>query len=60
MIAGKSGGVADAVVDGETGLLVPPDSPEAVAESICRVLAHKEYAERLGQQGRERAILEFS
>ena len=60
VIAGKSGGIADAVVDGETGLLVPPDSPETLAESICRVLTHKEYAERLGQQGRERAIREFS
>ena len=43
-----------------TGLLVPPDSPETLAKSICRVLTHKEYAERLGQQGRERAIREFS
>jgi phosphatidylinositol alpha-1,6-mannosyltransferase len=60
VIAGKSGGIADAVVDGETGLLVPPDSPETLAESTCRVLTHKEYAERLGQQGRERAIREFS
>ena len=60
VIAGKSGGIADAVVDGETGLLVPPDSPEALAESICLVLTHREYAERLGQQGRERAIREFS
>jgi phosphatidylinositol alpha-1,6-mannosyltransferase len=60
VIAGKSGGIADAVVDGETGLLVPPDSPETLADSICRMLTHKEYAERLGQQGRERAIREFS
>ena len=60
VIGGESGGIADAVVDGETGLLVPPDSPEVLAESICRVLTHKEYAERLGRQGRERAIREFS
>ena len=60
MIAGRSGGVADAVIDGETGLLVPPDSQETLAESVCQVLTHKEYAERLGQQGRERAIREFS
>jgi phosphatidylinositol alpha-1,6-mannosyltransferase len=59
VIAGKSGGIADAVLDGETGLLVPPDSPETLADSICRMLTHKEYAERLGQQGRERAIREF-
>ena len=60
VIAGRSGGVADAVVDGETGLLIPPDSSEALADSICQVLLHKEYAERLGRQGRERAIREFS
>jgi phosphatidylinositol alpha-1,6-mannosyltransferase len=60
VIAGKSGGIADAVLDGETGLLVPPDSPETLADSICRMLTHKEYAERLGQQGRERTIREFS
>ena len=60
VIAGKSGGIADAVVDGETGLLVPPDSPETLSDSICRMLTHKEYAERLGQQGRERVVREFS
>jgi len=60
VIAGRSGGIADAVVDGETGLLVPPGSPETLAESVCQVLTRKEYAERLGQQGRERAIREFS
>ena len=60
VIAGKSGGVADAVLDGETGLLVPPESPEMLAEAICQVLADKEYAERLGQYGQERAIREFS
>ena len=60
VIAGKSGGIADAVVDGETGILVPPDSPETLAESICRVLTHEEDAEKLGQQGRERAIRDFS
>ena len=60
VIAGKSGGVADAVLDGETGLLVPPESPEMLAEAICQMLTHKEYAEKLGQQGRERAICEFS
>jgi phosphatidylinositol alpha-1,6-mannosyltransferase len=60
VIAGKSGGVADAVLDGETGLLVPPESPEMLAEAICQVLADKGYAERLGHQGQERAIQKFS
>ena len=60
VIAGKSGGIADAVLDGETGLLVPPDSPATLAESICRLLTDTDYAEMLGRQGRERAIREFS
>ena len=60
VVAGRSGGVADAVVDGETGLLIQPDSPEMLAEAVCRLLARKEDAERMGKQGRERAIREFS
>lgn len=60
VVAGKSGGIADAVVDGETGLLVQPDSVELLAEAVCRLLTRKEDAERMGRQGRERAIREFS
>lgn len=59
VIAGRSGGIADAVLEGRTGLLVSPDSPEALAEAVCLVLGNKEYAERLGQQGRQRAVREF-
>jgi len=59
VIAGRSGGIADAVLEGRTGLLVSPDSPEALAEAVCRVLGNKEYAKRLGQQGRQRAVREF-
>lgn len=60
VIAGRSGGIADAVVDGETGLLVPPDSSESLAEAICRILTDRELASQLGRQGRERTLKEFS
>lgn len=47
-----SGGVGDAIRDGETGFLVPPDNPEAAAQAILEFLRNKELAERIGQNGR--------
>jgi phosphatidylinositol alpha-1,6-mannosyltransferase len=38
VVAGKSGGVADAVVDGRTGLLVDPDDPDALTAAVHRLL----------------------
>ncbi len=59
-IAGRSGGIADAVVDGETGLLVDPESSEEVAAAVIRLCNDKEFARRLGQQGKKRVEEEFS
>jgi phosphatidylinositol alpha-1,6-mannosyltransferase len=39
VIAANSGGMPDALVPGETGLLVPPDDPSALAQAILDVLA---------------------
>ena len=55
VIAGRSGGATDAVVDGETGLLVDPTDPGAVATAIRRLLADPALAARMGEAGRERA-----
>jgi phosphatidylinositol alpha-1,6-mannosyltransferase len=52
-----SGGVPDAVIDEETGLLVPPDDPQATAEAILRILENPNLAARLGENGRHRASL---
>jgi phosphatidylinositol alpha-1,6-mannosyltransferase len=38
VVAGKSGGVADAVVDGRTGLLVDPDDEDALRHAVHRLL----------------------
>ena len=54
-IAGDVGGARDAVVHGETGLLVDPSDHIAVAEAICDLLADPEKAGRLGRAGAERA-----
>jgi phosphatidyl-myo-inositol dimannoside synthase len=57
VVAGNVGGAVDAVVDGETGLLVDPLDPLALAEAITRLLQDGELARRLGAAGQARAQL---
>ncbi len=56
-MAGNVGGALDAVLDGETGLLVDPLDPVAVADAIARLLMDEPLAARLGAAGRARAQL---
>jgi phosphatidylinositol alpha-1,6-mannosyltransferase len=53
VIAGQSGGLAEAVRDGETGLVVDPDDAGAVAAAVKRLLEDQLLARRLGQGGRK-------
>jgi phosphatidylinositol alpha-1,6-mannosyltransferase len=53
IIAGRSGGVADAVRNGETGLLVAPEDPKEIAEAICLLLTNSDLRGRLGDAGRQ-------
>jgi glycosyltransferase involved in cell wall biosynthesis len=48
--------IGEVLRDGETALLVPPADPDALAQSILRVLDEPELAERLGARARERAL----
>ncbi len=52
VVAGRHGGVLDAVEDGVTGLLVEPDDVEGVATAIKSLLGDGEYARVLGENGR--------
>ena len=52
MAGGRVGGIPDIVVDGRTGLLVPPADPGALAEALVRVLTDRALAERLGAEAR--------
>ena len=54
VIGARSGGIPDAVLDGETGLLVEPDDEAALAEAIHRLLCDIPLARRLGRNGRQR------
>ncbi len=55
VVAGGVGGAVDAVADGESGLLVDPRDPVAVADAITRLLLDRALAERLGEAGARRA-----
>jgi phosphatidylinositol alpha-1,6-mannosyltransferase len=59
-VAGDSGGAADAVVDGETGIVVRrPNDTRAVANAIERLLADPARRARMGDRARQRAIADF-
>jgi phosphatidyl-myo-inositol dimannoside synthase len=60
VVAGRSGGAEEAVVDQETGLLVEGLEPKAVALAVASLLRTKEEATRMGKQGRVRVEREFT
>jgi len=51
--------VAEAVRDGETGIIVAPESPVAIAAAITALLADRAGLARLGEAARERARREY-
>lgn len=54
VIGTLSGGIPEMIVDGETGLLVPPESPYELAEAISALLQNPDLARAMGQAGRRR------
>ena len=52
VIATRSGGIPEAVRDGETGVLVDPDNPAAVAAAAIRLLGDEALRRRMGGAGR--------
>lgn len=59
VVASKSGGVAEAVVDGITGLLVDGENTDQIAEAAVKLLFDNSLAKKLGEQGRKRVEKEF-
>ncbi|WP_427870050.1 glycosyltransferase [Leucobacter luti] len=56
VVARNAGGLREAVVDGETGILVSGDDPAAWAAAIERLLQDPELAERMGAAARQHAL----
>lgn len=59
VVATSIRGCREEVVDGTTGLLVPPGDPRALASAISAILMDPEGAAKMGQAGRKRAEAEF-
>jgi glycosyltransferase involved in cell wall biosynthesis len=55
-----SGGITDIIEDNKSGLLVPADNAEALAEAIEKIIGDAVLRERLAEDGYQRAIGEFS
>lgn len=60
VVAGASGGIGDAVADGETGVMVQPDDAVAAAAAIRSLLDDPAQARQLGAAGRERVLGDFT
>lgn len=60
VIAGRSGGAPDAVIDGFNGLLVNPEDANEISEAIVKLALNPGLRRKLGEQGRARAINEFN
>ncbi len=60
VVASAVGGIPDMVRDGETGLLVPPDDPEALRSALRRLIDDPALRSRLGEAGRAFAGTELS
>jgi glycosyltransferase involved in cell wall biosynthesis len=60
VVATPVGGTPELVVDGETGVLVPPGDPEALARALAGLLSDPERARRLGEAGRRRVEERFT
>ena len=59
-VGSRSGGIPDAVIDGETGILVREESPQDLADALTFLYRNPETRKQMGKAGRERARSELS
>ncbi len=60
VVASRVGGLPETVLDGETGLLVSPDDPQAIAAAVRALVRDPRYATEIGLAARRRARDHFS
>ncbi len=60
VVATRVGGVPEVVSDGETGVLVPPHDPQALASALNQLLRDPERRRRMGEAGQRRALACFT
>jgi len=57
VVATNVNGINEVVVDGESGILVPPKNPEAIADAVINIIENDKLTERLVMEGYKRAEL---
>jgi len=60
VVGSRVGGIPEAIVDGETGLLVPPKDSAALASAMIWLLEHPQRARQMGEAGRQRVEQQFT
>ena len=60
VIATNGGGTKELVIDGVTGVLIEPESPDLMAEKIEYLIDNREISEEMGQKGKKRIETQFS
>ncbi len=60
VIATDVGGNAEAVEHEVTGMIIPPEDPDALAAAICRMLAHPDLGRQMGAAGKESVAEKFT
>lgn len=58
VIGSRTGGIPDAIIEGETGLLVDEDNVNQLVDALILLLQNEELAVRMGAKGRERVLRE--
>src|SRR5208337_2812156 len=56
VVSTSVGGIVGLVADGETGLLVPPSNPQALADACIRIIADPKLRTRMGKAGYKRVL----
>ena len=59
VVAARIGGLPEAVRHEETGLLVPPEDPDALGQALAYLLSHPAQAIAWGENGRSHARVAF-
>jgi glycosyltransferase involved in cell wall biosynthesis len=60
VIASKVGGLPEVVLDGQTGILVPPNAPGELRAALLKVMSNRKWAAQLGRHARTRALQHLS